>query len=226
MLERWRWVQRNKLRRSPLTRDLLRSPGESLRAKIVDADDKVTLYLFCVMVMPLVVYAGHVTDSYFFRSADSTFRVILSVSFGIGTVVVCSWKLVRSLDVRRRLVFGLEGELATGQELDQLMLDGCPVFHDVPTDWGNIDHVVISPTGVYSVETKMRGKPRRTAGDMTVEVDYDRQVLRFPDYEGPLPLKQLDTQRRWLSDFLTRALDEKVEVQSILAFPGWNIVRK
>lgn len=50
---------------------------------------------------------------------------------------------------------GAEGERKTGAILDRL-LDGYIVIHDLrmPGGRGNIDHVVIGPTGVFNVETK------------------------------------------------------------------------
>jgi hypothetical protein len=37
---------------------------------------------------------------------------------------------------------GYDAELAVGQELDKLMREGAWVFHDVPGENFNIDHVV------------------------------------------------------------------------------------
>lgn len=66
-------------------------------------------------------------------------------------------RLLALLKERKNFVLGLEGELATGEELNKLMLDGCRVFHDVPIKYGNVDHVVIGESGVYCVNTKMQG---------------------------------------------------------------------
>ena len=38
----------------------------------------------------------------------------------------------------------VDAEVAIGQELDQLMRDGAAVFHDMPAERFNIDHVVIA----------------------------------------------------------------------------------
>ena len=59
----------------------------------------------------------------------------------------------------------------TSEELNQLMLDGCRVFHDIPFPYGNIDHVVVSRSGVYSVNAKMCGKPKE-GGSVDVVVDH------------------------------------------------------
>ena len=66
---------------------------------------------------------------------------------------------------------GLMGERAVGEELNLLMAEGCRVFHDYPggPNW-NIDHVVVAPSGVYGIETKMRRKSRAPKGKKDQEV--------------------------------------------------------
>src|SRR5690349_14253550 len=62
---------------------------------------------------------------------------------------------------------GAEGERLAGRRLDGLAEAGFVVLHDrrAPGYGGNLDHVVIGPTGVWAVETKaLRGK---------VEIDGD-----------------------------------------------------
>jgi hypothetical protein len=120
-------------------------------------------------------------------------------------------------------VLGLEGELATGEELNQLMLDGCRVFHDIEIPWGNIDHVVVSQSGVFAVETKMLGKPKGGIGNADAVVDHLASLVQFPDRTYRIPFEQLDTQSKWLSQFLSAAVGERVRVESILALPGWFI---
>ena len=48
---------------------------------------------------------------------------------------------------------GARGEVYTAAHLD-LLPDSYQVFHDVKADQGNLDHVVVGPTGVFAVETK------------------------------------------------------------------------
>jgi hypothetical protein len=48
----------------------------------------------------------------------------------------------------------LGGEEAVGRLLAQLREDGFHSIHDIDTGHGNIDHVVVGPTGVFVIETK------------------------------------------------------------------------
>lgn len=73
----------------------------------------------------------------------------------IGLVAaVCVSALVVQVNRFRRLARGLRAERRVGDNLDRLVAHGCRVLHDVPLLFGNVDHVVLSPVGVFAVETK------------------------------------------------------------------------
>jgi hypothetical protein len=48
----------------------------------------------------------------------------------------------------RPLRLGFKGERAVGEELNQLLRQGFHVFHDLPFDSFNIDHVIVGPTAL------------------------------------------------------------------------------
>ena len=219
----WRRLQSQKTRQNPLTRSLLRSPGHSLRKKIDDLDTEVNSTLTAWMMLPAIMCIYHLSDSYFREAPESAIRIILELLVVVAFSLLIGRTLLRKLDELRQFKLGLEGELATGQELDQLMLDGCRVFHDIPFPYGNIDHVVVSRSGVFTVNTKMRGKPKEGEGKAEIVVDYENNEIRFPDFKWRIPNKQLETEARWLSQHLSAAMGETIEAEPILALPGWFI---
>ena len=103
------------------------------------------------------------------------------------------------------------------------MLDGCRVFHDVPIQYGNVDHVVVSHSGVYAVNFKMLGKLPKNGGNVEVTVDNATNVLRFPDRTVQIPIEQLTTEARCLSDFLTKAVGKQIKAEPMLALLGWFV---
>lgn len=50
--------------------------------------------------------------------------------------------------------FGGDAEQWTAEELDKLDGRLWQVFHDVPVEWGNVDHVAVGPGRIYAIETK------------------------------------------------------------------------
>jgi hypothetical protein len=51
---------------------------------------------------------------------------------------------------------GAEGEEVVGGILEGLGAEGWHVIHDVSFGRGNIDHIVVGPGGIYTIETKSR----------------------------------------------------------------------
>ena len=198
-------------------------PGESCKEKIEEFNIQLDTYLVAVMTGPLFLYAIVVSQSHFGGIQHHPSQIAIYVVVGIAMIAFCGWKLVRIDDKRRRYVLGRDGELATAQELNQLMLDGCRVYHDIPMDYGNIDHVVISGSGVYLVETKARRKVNDTESGHAVEVDYDAGVLRFPKHFEGKVFQQAKTNKQWLTKFLKDAVGEPVDVEAIIALPGWKV---
>jgi Nuclease-related domain len=72
----------------------------------------------------------------------------------IALMLVINWKLMPVLDRRIR---GVTGEQHVGAILDELAPDGWMTLHDLSTGRGNIDHIVIGPGGVLTIETKSHG---------------------------------------------------------------------
>src|SRR5207248_11280153 len=106
----------------------------------------------------------------------------------LGTILIFLFCAIASALVQRKLTplvkrraahrLGFHGERYVAEELNQLMADGFRVFHDVPFDGFNIDHVLVGPTGVFVVETKTKKKPM-VGGKKQYRVIFDGERLRF-----------------------------------------------
>lgn len=223
-LLKWRRNTSRKRKRSPLTSDLLRPPGQHIREQMDKVRDDVDSYVSMLMFVPLVVLAVHVSQSHFGQVAEDAFRIGASALMIVGGVAYCLTKLFRLHDKLDKLRIGYDAELAVGQELDQLMRQGAAVFHDFPAEKFNIDHIVISPVGVFAVETKGRPKPIRENG-VAAKVEYDGKTLKFPGWIETKPIVQAERQAQWLRNWLKKAVGEAVPVRPVLAIPGWYVKR-
>jgi hypothetical protein len=209
-------------KRAPFTSNFFRSPGESLNQQIQEVSEEITINLFSLMVLPLLI----LPSMFFFGRGNISLLLpglcILTVFALEGFFGKNLWKL---LNKRRALRLGYDGELAVGQELNQLMLDGYRVYHDFQTDKFNIDHIVVGCAGVFAVETKARSKimgKNRSAG---FRVRCDGKSIQFPEYEDSATLQQASRQAKWLRQWLSSAVGDPVPVQPLVALPGWFVER-
>lgn len=220
----WMRNRQRQRKRSPLSHQLLRSPGESLRKELDDRMWDVMGYLMGLPLLPLMLYSVHMTQA---AVAGRPPRVsIILIAVGVLSFSFLFYKTYTSMRKVWRLRLGYDAELAIGQELDQLMRKGAAVFHDFPAEGFNVDHVLVAPNGVFAIETKGRSKPNRDRGAEDAKVTFDGKVLSFPGWIETKPLDQARIQAQWLSKWLSSAVGEKVAVKPVVTLPGWYVDRK
>ena len=129
----------------------------------------------------------------------------------------------RIIPIRRRIKLlkqARDGEKAVGQFLESLRAQGHHVFHDIIGEGFNIDHVVIGPKGVFTVETKTISKPIRGEA----KVAYDGVMIRVDGYKPARdPIVQAKAQANWLKEFFLEETGKKIAIQPIVVYPGWYI---
>ncbi len=215
-----RSLSRPKDRRNPLTRDLLREPGHTVRAELDDVRSDLVGMMAATSPLPLFAYVELQGQGW-----QATWVVVFGIAVLAGFIYLVR-SIFRLVKRARALHLGLDAEMAVGQELTTLMSEEFWVFHDVKGDGPfNVDHVVVGKYGVFAVETKGRAKRIRESGDgHRVTVKDGR--LEFPGWVETKPLEQAKRSAVWLGKWLSSAIGEHVSVTPVLALPGWYIERR
>ena len=76
---------------------------------------------------------------------------------------------------------------------------GYHIFHDIPADGFNLDHVAIGPAGVLCIETKTYGKP--ISGQTIISFEQG-QVLVNGYALTRNPIEQVKWNAKWLMDMM------------------------
>jgi hypothetical protein len=134
----------------------------------------------------------------------------------IIAVALSTWKIRKWFRKMRHMDLGLQGERAVGQQLETLRNQGYEIFHDIPGDGHNIDHVVIGPGGVFVIETKTRSKPV----GRKPEISYHGKVLRIDGHARPDPIVQVRAASSEMDKLIREWLGHSVEIRPVLVFPG------
>jgi hypothetical protein len=219
------WKNRNK--RLPFTQKILRPPGESLRIRLIELDEKlndrlIQLFLSAYSPAPMVGLVA-------LQGVRPGYGVWITVAFiAVVASVWSAYRLWNVINLRRRIRLGFEGERHVGEALNQLMLVGYRVFHDFlitdkPRSIRNIDHIVLGPNGVFAVETKTR---RKVKGENGANVTVLDNALQYPWGLDQRDLTQAQQDAAWLAEWLSKMSNEPVKVGSILVLPGWFVDRR
>ncbi len=225
----WRKKIIGNSRKNPLSNQKIRRPpGYSLQLELDNHLEDSHLRVCMLVLAPILTMACVGVDQISGTEAPLWLAIAVFSVLCLLFQLYLTISLVKNFKEIKNKQLGLDGEMFSGELLNQLMLEGCRVFHDLPYEYGNIDHIVISRNGVFAIDTKMRGKPEVEGENYVMHVDFDKAEMRFPD--GIFPFKiyqsQLETQKRCLEKLLDSAVDKNVIVKSVLAFPGWYIERK
>ncbi|KAA0010439.1 NERD domain-containing protein [Billgrantia pellis] len=210
---------------SPFNARQLREPGQALRDRL----DRAFATLFLngalgpiVTLAPLVYGMGRML----FASQQNWLEWALYGALSTVLVLIYCFLLIRDFQHIRRIKLGLACELAVGQELERLVHpEAHPyfVFHDVPSNTGIIDHVAVTPHGVFVVETRARTRPFAADGREINRVTVEPERLRFPGWSERRPLLETLRAARWLAGWLEQRCGRPVPVEAVLALPGWDI---
>lgn len=204
--------------RSPIKDKPLRMPGQSLeeeRAKLFE--DKVMPAFLAAAVLSTLAVTEWI--KYFTKSPPNPLLYTFLAAITVGYLI---WRIIRLLPRSRALKQGLEGEKAVGQFLDRLRAQGYQVFHDLIGSGFNVDHVLIGPAGIYTIETKTWSKPTR--GEAKISFDGEQLTVSGHTPERD-PIIQARAQSAWLRGLLAESTGKQFDVFPVVVFPGWYIDR-
>lgn len=203
----------------PFTSLPLRPPGESLRLKIENLRDRFDEEFLIISFAGAIAAVITIATPYAQRTTIAVTMFVFSVSIGI-------WRARKLFGIARKLWdyrLGFTGERVVGEELNQLLAIGFRVFHDIPFEGFNVDHVVVGPPGVYVVETKARRKPSHLKGEDRVRIVFDGEALHFSTGLDRTAVQQVRRNTVAVAEWLTKATGEQVAAKGILTFPGWFV---
>jgi hypothetical protein len=117
----------------------------------------------------------------------------------IAVAATCTLRFRQARPRIKQLRLGRDGERTVGEYLERLRAQGALVFHDVPGEGFNLDHVVLCSRGFYVIETKTWMKPAAADARITL---VDGSLLAAGQAPDRDPIKQARAGAAWLSRFL------------------------
>ncbi len=202
--------------RSPLKDPPLRNPGQSLDEQIYDL-------IYDYMLWPAIFALF-----FLILAGLEWFRYLRTVPpspaiYSFGAVIALAFaahRISKALLRLSALKLGRHGEKEVGQSLEQLRERGHVVFHDIPGTEFNVDHVLIGPAGVFTVETKTYSKSLTRKS----KVIFDGETILVDGHKPDRDvLGQANAQATWLSEVLRKSTGRHFHVRPVIVYPGWFV---
>lgn len=215
-------------RTTPLGTDLLRPAGYSLQRSIDDLRSDLEESFIATPIMATFGPFLLLLQERLEHRVIGPVAWYLVVTISITAVVFYSYRAIRIAKRLSHLRLGLACEMAVAQELEQVVRpENQPyrIFHDLQFDGFNVDHLVVSPRGVFVIETKGRSK-LILDGKKQAKVRLEGDALHFPTHVERQPLEQVRMNVKAVRSWLTEATGFDVPVGGILVLPGWYVELK
>lgn len=203
-------------KRSPIKDKPLRNPGQSLEQRRDNLLYDKVLFPFLMAWFMIVIAA---LEWWYYYHPQNRSPITVSV-IAIAALVYAVFRIWRTWPELMQLRQGIEGEKAVGQFLERLRENGYQVFHDLVGDDFNVDHVIIGPAGVFTIETKTLSKPLR--GETKIQYDGEMVQVNGRTMERN-PIPQAKAQASWLGKILEESTGREYGVHPVVLFPGWFI---
>ncbi len=194
-----------------------RPPAYTLDRKRTDHLFTFSLYMMGLFVIPIYAMLTIAGSSRW-----------LAVVFA---VIGCSFCLIKALKMFGQLTRvgkGIQAEMLVGMSLESGLDSRFTILHDfqLGDDYNhgsNIDHLVISPKGIYIIETKYKS----CSSDDEPMLRYDREFITDPSgYKSDVHIKQIKGLIDQFKGYCKREFgisELPVKIQGFIVYAGWGV---
>ncbi len=213
----------NPARKSPIKDPPRRAPGQSLQEQLDDLFIQKIMY-WRVMSAAFWGIAFIEIERWFFHSPIGIPSIIAFTSFALICTLIAFIKIRKIKPKLHNLRQGLDGEIFIGQFLDEHCRErGYKVLHDIQADGFNIDHLLIGPGGIFTIETKTISKPAK--GEAIIQYNGTSVLINghTPDRD---PIAQANGNAAHIANLLSRSTARRpprIPHRPVVLYPGWYV---
>ena len=201
-------------KKSPLKDRPLHVAGQSLDEKIQNHIlEELPMLFFVPGLFIILTIEIWVTLAHPIKYLPIIMLVITTVA-----IICCAFRFIILRKKIESLALGRKGERIVAEIFDNFRSQGFIVFHDIVAGNFNIDHVILTTHGIFTVETKTYKKPPKG------EISYkDEKIIAGNINIGDEIIIQAESEAKWLKSMLKDSTGRDYHVMPVIVFPGWFV---
>ncbi len=199
---------------------IMSESAERFRDELQALSRRQSMYVGALIVFVLMYVAATFLGSPALFAGYPEWQLYIVFLALLAAALFVALRLGRTILRWRNTRFLHDANLAIGHQLQRIAAEHGCAYHDVPTQGGVIDHVLVGQNGIYAVTVIARRHWRKG------QVRLDDNELRFSASDQPMSLVAATAGARRLARECRHLAGRPVRIRSVIAVPGWEIAEQ
>ena len=213
----WQLISRSVSSNSHFSDSIMREAAQRFREEFDRLNSSQSTYLSAAVVFIVLFLSAYVLQAeQLFVGYPAWQLYVLLAALSAGAALAL-WRLCKTAVTRHRVKLRRDANIAIGHQLQKLSIGVGRTYHDVRTDSGIIDHIIVGKNGAYAVSVV--AMPAGKQGDVTLI----NNELHFGETGKTRSIVSTNANIASLEREFRRLLDHRVRIRSVIAVPGWTI---
>lgn len=213
----WQVISRTVGTNSNFPDSIMREAAQRFRDEFERLSASQSTYLSAAVVFAVLFASAHALDAERLFLGYPHWQLTLLLATLTVAAALVTYRLAQLVRHRQDVRLARDANIAIGHQLQRIASGLGRVYHDVETEAGVIDHLVIGQYGAYAVNVV--AVPAAKNG--TVELR--GRDLSFQPAGVSRSVVEVGASVASLEREFRRLLDQRVHVRSVIAIPGWEI---
>ena len=213
----WNALSRTVSSTSNFADSIMHEAAQRFRDELDRLSSSQSIYLSGALVFFVLFAAAYFLKAQELFAGYPRWQLWLQIAFLSLAAILAAWRLGHTVLARRQVRFVRDANIAIGHQLQQIAAGANRVFHDVATNAGVVDHVLVGQSGIYAVNVVARRA--RNNGHVVMRSN----ELHFSNNEQGVPVVDVTSGAARLEKEISQLLGHKIRVRSVIAVPGWDI---
>lgn len=213
----WQLISRSVSSNTYFSDSIMREAAQRFREEFDRLNSSQSTYLSAAVVFIVLFLSAYVLQAEQLFVGYPAWQLYVLLSALSAGAVLALWRLCRTAVSRHRVKLCRDANIAIGHQLQKLSIGVGRTYHDVRTDSGIIDHIIVGKNGAYAVSVV--AMPAGKQGDVTLI----NNELHFGETGRTRSIVSINANIASLEREFRRLLDHRVRIRSVIAVPGWTI---